>query len=425
MFKLLIDGTTALGSNRYPTLEYDITVVAGQDNSIGMPIYLPALNAGNQLCVDEESGGTLKLSEYPGFAMTVGRGSATFPGGGRRGCLSVTPVNIDKIPMSPGFGQQPRFVVTIQPVGTVFNPPAHLSIPNLDALQPGTITETYSFDHDLGAFVATGSAVVSNDGTTIRSLPGAGVLKAGWHCGGDPVESGNIGECKPCEVCKDGRCVPLAPPSTSGRSSSKGYSATAISDDRARADENNPVPTNIRRQLNPHPLLCPMFKSGVCSSARRVGDMVDIHTWESPTGNKNDLIAERVIENLESEDLKGNRIKVMPKPWCQRPGTQLPFGDKPFSVTGVSGMLIDHHPRPETFPDYPRCPGPDGNEPGGYRTVQNVFFQNECTVSGRRTKIEGPSIITREVSRTTDPECPLKYEVCKDGECNSLCWQLQ
>ena len=36
----------------------------------------------------------------------------------------MTPVNGDKVPMAPGFGQQPQFIVSIQPVGTVFNPPA-------------------------------------------------------------------------------------------------------------------------------------------------------------------------------------------------------------------------------------------------------------------------------------------------------------
>ena len=30
-------------------------------------------------------------------------------------------VNGDKVPMVPGFGQQPRFIVTIQPTGAVFS----------------------------------------------------------------------------------------------------------------------------------------------------------------------------------------------------------------------------------------------------------------------------------------------------------------
>ena len=118
-------------------------------------------------------------------------GSATFPGGSRQGCVTVTPVNGDKVPMSPGFGQQPRFIVTIQPVGTKFDPPAPMTLPNVDGLKPNAVTEMYSYDHDLGMFVAIGTGTVSTDGSVIVSNPGVGVLKAGWHCGGDPNTTGS------------------------------------------------------------------------------------------------------------------------------------------------------------------------------------------------------------------------------------------
>lgn len=190
-FKLMADGSTAASTNSYPTLEYDIVTVAGIDNTVGTPIYLPALDTVNKLCVDETHGGTLTLPQVPGFALTVSPGSATFPGGSHQGCVSVTPVHGDKVPMAPGFGQQPRFIVTIQPVGTTFNPPAPITLPNVDGLKPSAITEMYSYDHDLSMFVAIGTGTVSPDGSKIVSNPGVGVLKAGWHCGGDPNSSGS------------------------------------------------------------------------------------------------------------------------------------------------------------------------------------------------------------------------------------------
>lgn len=190
--KLLVDGSTAQREGTYPTLDYDMVTVAGRTNTVGMPIYLLPLNPANQLCVTATSGGgTLTMPEAPGFALTFGPGQVTFPGGSKTGCVSVTVVHGDKVPMVPGFGQQPRFIVTIQPAGAVFNAPARITLPNVDGLAPRAVTEMYSFDHDIGSFVAIGTGTVSDDGQTITSNPGVGVLKAGWHCGGDPNSTGS------------------------------------------------------------------------------------------------------------------------------------------------------------------------------------------------------------------------------------------
>jgi hypothetical protein len=214
-FKLMADGSTATNSISYPTLEYDIVTVAGNDNTVGMPIYLPALDTVNKLCVDSTHGGTLTLPQVPGFSLMVLPGSATFPGGAKQGCVSVTPVNGDKVPMAPGFGQQPRFIVTIQPVGTTFNPPAPMTLPNVDGLEPKAVTEMYSYDHDLGMFIAVGTGTVSDDGSVIKSNPGVGVLKAGWHCGGNPNSSGSAGTCPTCQTCQGSGCA--ADPSQNGQ----------------------------------------------------------------------------------------------------------------------------------------------------------------------------------------------------------------
>ena len=215
--KLLVDGSTATAAGSFPSLDYDMVTVAGQLNAVGQPIYLLPIKTNNQLCVTATTGGgTLSIPEAPGFSLTFVPGQVTFPGGSKTGCVSVTSVHPDRAPMVPGFGQQPRFIVTIQPSGALFNPPAPITLPNVDGLVSREVTEMYSFDHDIGSFVAIGTGTVSDDGQVIRSNPGVGVLKAGWHCGGNPGANGTVADCAACQYCINDRCIP--DPSQSGAS---------------------------------------------------------------------------------------------------------------------------------------------------------------------------------------------------------------
>ncbi|MDX1997933.1 MAG: choice-of-anchor W domain-containing protein [Thermoanaerobaculia bacterium] len=206
--KLHVDGSTVTRPGTWPPLEFDLAVIPGRENTVGMPIFLLPLDLEHGVLVDDATGGTLTLPEVPGFALEIAPGSVTFPDGSRSGLVSVTPVHSDKVPMTPNFGQQPRLIVTIQPANAHFDPPARMTLPNVEGLAPGQVTEMYSFDHDLGSFVSIGPATVSEDGQTITSNPGVGILKAGWHCGGNPGESGTVHDCPPCTICNGRRCVP-------------------------------------------------------------------------------------------------------------------------------------------------------------------------------------------------------------------------
>lgn len=193
----------------WPDLEFVVTAIQGRENELGMPIFLLPLDLGNGVLVTETQGGTVRLPDIPGFALEIEPGSVVFPGGSRTGVVSVTTVHSDKVPMVPNFGQQPTIIVTIQPPGARFDPPARLTLPNVDGLDPGEVTELYSFEHDLGHFVSIGPATVSDDGLVIVSNPGVGIVEAGWHCGGPPWWPffNACGGCGQCEICAGGRCA--------------------------------------------------------------------------------------------------------------------------------------------------------------------------------------------------------------------------
>jgi len=212
-FLLEVDGTTTTLPGVWPHLEFELTTIPGRENHLGMPIFLLPLDVARGLQVSETEGGVLILPELPGFSLEIEPGSVTFPGGGRTGTVSATLVHGDKVPMVPNFGQQPNFIVTIQPAGAVFDPPARITLPNTDGLAPGEVTELYSFDHDLGQFVSIGPGSVAADGTVVASDPGVGILKAGWHCGGNPASAGTPHNCPQCNVCNGISCVPGCPTS--------------------------------------------------------------------------------------------------------------------------------------------------------------------------------------------------------------------
>ena len=163
-----------------------------------MPIYLLPLDDGVPLAGGDDEV-ALTLTEVPGFELHVLPNSTFLPCGQTDACtaeqctgglcqtpvsVSVTQVHSDKIPMTPMDGLQPRFIITIQPAGVHFDPPAPICLPNADGLTPGEMTNMYSFDHDLGRFVVIGPGTVTEDGSLVCSDPGFGIIKGGWHCAG-------------------------------------------------------------------------------------------------------------------------------------------------------------------------------------------------------------------------------------------------
>ena len=211
---LHIDPTNSPRPETFPELAFVTVAVAGQNNILGQPILLPALDMENSKIVGGNQDVTLTMRGVPGLAMTIFANSVQCPGGASTCRVTISQVHLDKVPMPPPNGNlfmPPAW--TIQPHGVHFTKPARMTIPN-NGLAPGRIIDMFQFDHDLNMFVNIGKGTVSQDGLTITTDPGFGISAAGWGGGGPPPPPTTCGDaCKACngEVCENGACVKKFP----------------------------------------------------------------------------------------------------------------------------------------------------------------------------------------------------------------------
>jgi hypothetical protein len=204
---LYINGSTSTSSYTFPTLSFQMATIPGVNNTLGHPVYLPALDTGNSQVVGGDQAVQLTMTGVPGLVYTVAPNSVTFPDGSHVGTLTLSQVHGDRVPMAPPNGTAPRLVGTLQPAGVLFNPPIQMQLPNTDGLAPGQVEEIFSFHHDLEQFVVEGTARVSQDGSVIVTDPGFGLTVSGWHGGGGNNQPPTCGDgCGTCQTCNNNTC---------------------------------------------------------------------------------------------------------------------------------------------------------------------------------------------------------------------------
>src|SRR5262249_43308133 len=204
---LFIDGSTSTEAEPYPFLEFPLVTVAGQDNHLPSPIFLPELDLDNSKVVGGDEDVSLTMKGVPGVVFTVFAHSATFPDGTHVGRLSVSQVHSDKVPMPPPNATAPHLFWTVQPPRVKFNPPMRIQIPNTEGISPGTVTEIFCYNHDLEEFASGGTARVSEDGSAIISDTGSGVIGSGWGSAPPPPPPKTCANgCNTNDTCRTGRC---------------------------------------------------------------------------------------------------------------------------------------------------------------------------------------------------------------------------
>ncbi len=201
-----VDPAASPRPESFPPIAFETTTIAGQDNTLGQPVRIPALDPANWKTVGGPQDVTLEMAGVPGLTLTVFASSATFPDGARTGRLNISQVHLDMVPMQPpegSFFMPPAW--TVQPHGVVFDPPARITIPNA-GLPAGRVVDVFQFDHGLNQFISIGKGTVSEDASVIVSDPGFGVTRAGWggipqppppvQCDGNTCKDNNRDDCK-------------------------------------------------------------------------------------------------------------------------------------------------------------------------------------------------------------------------------------
>ena len=178
-----IDGTTANlapDGSAYAGLRQSVDVVSGVTNAPAQPFALARIDAGSLTTVDPTTT-TVVQNATLGVTLTIPPGSAKNPDGTDfTGQASVSDAIADAASV-PSF-LSPCQLITVQPAGLTFDPPAQISFPNLDNLVAGSEVDLWFLDPTTGSFTIVGVGTVSADGTIIDTtsggIPASGLVTA-------------------------------------------------------------------------------------------------------------------------------------------------------------------------------------------------------------------------------------------------------
>ncbi len=178
-----IDSSTAgpaPDGSPYSGFREEIELIEGVSNLVDRPFFLPRIEQ-ESLTQVRSFETTMVENRRLGVVMEVPAFAARNEGGSFfSGELSISEVPEGLAPAPLPDQLDPGLLITIQPVGVRFDPPAPITFPNIDSLSPGTEINLWSLDPEMGSFIIVGRGQVSDDGAVIETISG-GIYAADWH----------------------------------------------------------------------------------------------------------------------------------------------------------------------------------------------------------------------------------------------------
>ena len=178
-----IDSSTARlapDGSPYSGFREEIKLIEGVSNVVDRPFFLPRIEQDSLTQVDPFQKTVVENSRL-GIVIEVPPSTARLLDGSRfDGALSISEVPDGLAPAALPEQFKPGLLITIQPVGVIFDPPVPITFPNVDKLPGGSEVDIWSLDPETDSFIIVGKGLVSDDGTVIETISG-GIYAADWH----------------------------------------------------------------------------------------------------------------------------------------------------------------------------------------------------------------------------------------------------
>jgi RHS repeat-associated protein len=176
---LNIHGEQLSGPIAYPFAAADVAQLLGHDvyasvnNIINRPIFLTPIDTVDAVTINPSADTTVASPNFVGASVLIQAGTLQDGQGGLyHGPLGITLVPADRTPAGLPATLHPDLVVTVQPGSVVYSRPAPLTLPSSAGLPANQPLDLWTLDPATGRYAVVGVAVVSADGTTVRTTSG-------------------------------------------------------------------------------------------------------------------------------------------------------------------------------------------------------------------------------------------------------------